>query len=112
MFERLESRRLFAVSLTLDNAGVLRITGSAEDENLFVSESIHADDPGAGRQFDIVQQINGVGYDLGSVPESMVTRVVLDGPGGNDFLSCDTSGSVGADILGGGGNDQIQFRDE
>jgi hypothetical protein len=111
MLERLESRRLFAVSLTLDSAGVLGITGTSADENLQVSERANPSDP-SGREFVIVQEINGVGYELGSVPESLVSRVVLDGQGGNDFLSCDTQGPIGANILGGGGNDQIQFLDE
>src|SRR5205823_2563956 len=102
--------RLFAVSLSLDGAGVLRITGTSADENLQLSERANLADP-SGREFVIVQEVNSVGTELGSVPESLVSRVVLDGQGGNDFLASETQGPVGADILGGGGNDQIQFRD-
>ena len=110
MLERLESRRLFAVSLSLDGSGVLRITGTSNNENLQVSERANLSDP-SGREFVIVQEINSVGTELGSVPESLVSRVVLDGGGGDDLLTCETQGPKGADIFGGSGNDQIQFRD-
>src|SRR5438094_500037 len=109
MLERLESRRLFAVSLSLDNAGVLRITGDNSDETLHVSERASSDS--SGRDIVVVQEINSVGYELISIGESLVSRIVLDGGGGNDLLTCETNGPVGADILGSGGNDQIQFRD-
>ena len=45
MLERLESRRLFTVSLSLDGAGVLRITGTSADENLQVFERANIIDP-------------------------------------------------------------------
>jgi hypothetical protein len=103
MLESLESRRLFAVSVTLD-AGVLKVIGTDTADTLFVTES-------AGT-FEVGIQ-DTMGYiPVASVPESMVTRVLLDGGDGDDFLVLQTSGAVGGDVLGGNGNDEIHLEDD
>jgi len=103
MFEILESRRLFAATITLD-AGVLKVIGTDAPDTLLVTES-------AGN-FEVGTQ-DETGYvPLATVPESMVTRVVIDGQGGDDFLALQTSGTVGGDVLGGEGNDGINLDDQ
>jgi hypothetical protein len=103
MFETLEPRRMFAVSVVM-NKTVLAIAGTDNADTIFVTQN--------GSNFDIVQQIAGVGYPLASIPVSMVTRISMDGKKGDDFLTVQTTGSIGADIYGSDGNDEIHLEDD
>ena len=68
MFESLESRPMFAVSVTLDGT-VLKIVGTDEAETIFVTETAGV--------FDVGQQVGNDFFPLASAPESMITRVLL-----------------------------------
>jgi hypothetical protein len=104
MFESLEPRRLFSVTLSMDGS-VLHVTGSGDADRIAVLQDT------AGGDFS-VRVDSGSGFEeAASIPESMVTRVVLDGGAGNDFLVEQTAGAVGVDVLGGDGNDEIHLID-
>src|SRR5436309_3992868 len=107
LIEAMESRRLFAASLSLDGT-VLSVTGTDGSDSIFVMEDAQANVP----TFEVVQQINGVGIQLGSITDSMLTRIVLDGGRGDDFLVLQTSNAIGGDVFGGEGNDNIHLEDD
>ena len=109
MTELLESRSLMAAtapSIVLDGT-VLRITGTSDSDTLYVTESYSS----MGWQFDVARQLDGDCMPLASVPESMVSRVVMDGQSGNDFLALQTTNKIGGDVYGGYGSDEIHLDD-
>ena len=96
MYERLEQRRMFAVTVTEDEPGVFSVRGDDGDDVIAVTFS--------GSSFTI----DGQEYYQGAA------RLVVDGSGGNDHISF---ASVGGEVTtvtlayGGAGNDQIYFTD-
>jgi Ca2+-binding RTX toxin-like protein len=107
MFERLEARRLFSADAQL-NGTVLVVTGGSDNDQMFVLES----NPPSGPQLDVFVDVDSVFTNLATIPLNLfpVTRIVLDGGAGDDFLAVDTA-TVGVDISGGLGNDRIQVSD-
>jgi hypothetical protein len=107
MIETLESRRLFAVSVAVEGT-ILRVTGTAGNDHIFITE----DAPDGVSTFEVCQQTDCTATKLASLPESMLSRIVLDGGGGDDFLVLQTCGAVGGDVYGGAGNDEIHLQDD
>jgi Ca2+-binding RTX toxin-like protein len=96
--EALEAREVPAVGLSLSAAGVLTATGDGAADMVRVSN--------VGNQVQ-VQFTNAAGtLSTASVDANIVTAVVLNGGGGNDYLANNTF--LPGTINGNGGNDYLE----
>jgi hypothetical protein len=106
MMEKLEARCLFSTvtdtSVTL-NGSILCISGSDFADAIFVTQE--------GPDFNISLQSGTDLLSLASIPQSLVSRITLYGNKGDDFLVLQTLDTVGGDVFGGDGNDEIHLED-
>ena len=97
MFESLENRRMLAMTSVL-SSGVLTITGTTGNDNLYVSYQV------AGNKIN-VNDYSGVikSFDFGAV-----TKIVVIGKEGNDSLWVNSNlGNKPTSIDGGAGDDRL-----
>src|SRR4051812_31202257 len=96
MFESLESRQLLASTVALSN-GVLTITGTGGNDNIYVSTSI-------GNTIRVADQ----NVQIGSlIPKASVKKIVVNCGAGNDFAYVNLFEKVPTLIDGGAGNDGL-----
>jgi Ca2+-binding RTX toxin-like protein len=108
--EGLEAKALCSVSASLDTTGVLRVSGTAGDDQIqvdqndgYVQVNFYNPDIGDWDQAAIA----GRGHGFSHVPEGAVGRVVINGFGGNDSLDAYYSHTKPVTIFGGDGDDTI-----
>jgi Ca2+-binding RTX toxin-like protein len=98
MIESLESRRLLAATTVTFVAGVVTVTGGSKAETINVLEdggNVHVEIGNTASQYDFVG----------------ATAIIITGSSKNDVIYY-TGHSIGANINGGGGSDQISVDDE
>ena len=96
MFESLENRRMLASTWALAN-GTLTITGTAGNDNIYVSTS-------AGNTVRVADQNVQIGN---LIPKASVKKIVVNCNAGNDYAYVSLFEKIPTQIDGGAGNDGL-----